>query len=107
MKMMKVFDLSQMKRDFVFDFVEMRDFIVDDDENNNGFDYRKELRDTLKKNFRFDSDRYRARILRDDDDDDLRNMESSFDQIEKEEDYRLDIFSFLFFSRRSFLLVDE
>jgi hypothetical protein len=30
--------------------------------------------------------RYRGRYL--DDDDDLRNMESSFDQIEKEEDFR-------------------
>ncbi len=32
--------------------------------------------------------RYRGRFLYDDDDDDdLRNMESSFDQIEKEEDF--------------------
>jgi hypothetical protein len=42
--------------------VEMRDFIVDDDdsqdENNNShggrFNYRKELEETLKTNFRFD-----------------------------------------------------
>ena len=37
----------------------MRDFIVDDDDdddnlNNNGFDYKRELEETLKKNFRFD-----------------------------------------------------
>ena len=85
-------------------FLEMEDFIVDDDEDE-GFDYRKELQETLKKNFRFDPERsarmldflieglvcvfrYRKRIL-DDDDDDLRNMESTFDQIEKEEDFRL------------------
>ena len=66
----------------------MRDFIVDDDdEANNGFDFRKELRETLKTNFRFDHEKYRRRT-RDDDEDDLRNMESSFDQIEKEEDFR-------------------
>ena len=33
----------------------MRDFIEDDDiDYNNGFDYKKELEETLKKNFRFD-----------------------------------------------------
>lgn len=38
--------------------LEMRDFIVDDDdENNNGFDYQKELRETLKTNFRFDPEK--------------------------------------------------
>jgi len=35
----------------------MRDFIVDDDEINNGFDYRKELQETLKTNFRFDKEK--------------------------------------------------
>jgi hypothetical protein len=35
----------------------------------------------------FSFSRYRARFL-DDDDDDLRNMESSYDQIEREEDFR-------------------
>jgi len=65
----------------------MRDFIVDDDdENNNQFDYRKELHDTLKKNFGFDHQKYRRKVL-DDDEDDLRDMESSFDQIQREEVY--------------------
>ncbi len=32
--------------------------------------------------------RYRGRFLDDDDDDDLINMESSYHQIEKEEDFR-------------------
>ena len=31
--------------------------------------------------------RYRGRFLDDDDDDDLQHMESSFDQIQKEEDF--------------------
>jgi hypothetical protein len=36
----------------------MRDFIVDDDDEiNNGFDYRKELHETLKTNFRFDKEK--------------------------------------------------
>jgi hypothetical protein len=36
----------------------MRDFIVDDDDEvNNGFDYRKELSETLKTNFRFDTEK--------------------------------------------------
>ena len=65
----------------------MRDFIVDDDdENNNELDYKKALRETLKQNFGFDHNKYRQRFL-DDDEGDLRNMESSFDQIEREEDY--------------------
>jgi hypothetical protein len=34
---------------------EMRDFIVDDD--NDQVDYRQELRETLKKNFRFDQEK--------------------------------------------------
>ncbi len=91
----------------------MRDFIVDDDDEiNNGFDYRKELHETLKTNFRFDKEksvniyfsismkkiclflRYRGRFL-DDDEDDLRHMESSFDQIEKEEDFRYILQKFL------------
>ncbi|CAF1553617.1 unnamed protein product, partial [Rotaria sordida] len=63
----------------------MRDFIVDDE--NDEFDYRKELQETLKKNFGFDKDKYRGRFLCDDEDDDLRNMESSYDRIEEEEEY--------------------
>jgi len=38
----------------------LEDFIVDDDDDyndNNGFDYRKELQDTLRTNLRFDIDR--------------------------------------------------
>lgn len=41
--------------------LDLEDFIVDDDDDdndNNGFDYRKELQDTLRTNFRFDIDRY-------------------------------------------------
>jgi hypothetical protein len=38
-------------------FLDLRDFIVDDDEHDNGFDYRKELHETLKKNFRFDAEK--------------------------------------------------
>ncbi|CAF3667585.1 unnamed protein product [Rotaria sp. Silwood1] len=64
----------------------MRDFIVDDD--NDESDYERELQETLKKNFGFDKNKYHGRFLLDDDDeDDLRNMESSFDRIEKEEEY--------------------
>ena len=40
-----------------FFYLELRDFIVDDDEddgNTNGFDFRKELHETLKNNYRFD-----------------------------------------------------
>jgi hypothetical protein len=38
--------------------LDLRDFIVDDDDDvNNGFDYRKELQETLKTNFRFDKER--------------------------------------------------
>jgi hypothetical protein len=61
MKMMKVqnifkFEL-QINRIFCF-VLEMRDFIVDDDDEiNNGFDYRKELQETLKTNFRFDKEK--------------------------------------------------
>ena len=39
---------------------EMADFIVDDDDEDgthSGFDYRKELHETLKKNFRFDKEK--------------------------------------------------
>ncbi|CAF3965589.1 unnamed protein product, partial [Adineta steineri] len=64
----------------------MRDFIVDDEDDDGGFDYQKELHETLKTNFRFDTTKYRGRFLHDEEDD-LRNMESSFDQIEKEEDF--------------------
>jgi hypothetical protein len=35
----------------------MRDFIVDDDGDDNGFDYQKELHETLKSNFRFDKEK--------------------------------------------------
>ena len=38
-------------------FLDLRDFIVDDDEYDNGFDYQKELQETLKKNFRFDKEK--------------------------------------------------
>jgi hypothetical protein len=61
MKMMKVKFLRAYRRvpDLKFYFyLEMRDFIVDDDdENNNGSDYRKELHETLKKNFHFDHEK--------------------------------------------------
>ncbi|CAF1555098.1 unnamed protein product, partial [Adineta steineri] len=70
---------------------EMRDFIVDDEDDDGGFDYQKELHETLKTNFRFDTTKYRGRFLHDEEDD-LRNMESSFDQIEKEEDFRIRFF---------------
>jgi len=57
--------------------------------------------------------RYRGRYL--DDEDDLRNMESSFDQIEKEEDFRYiyqerkyftPVFYFVYSSRRQGLRED-
>jgi hypothetical protein len=63
MKMMKVLIAKDLlyilgyEIEFLF-FLEMRDFIVDDDdEHNNGFDYRKELHETLKTNFRFDKEK--------------------------------------------------
>lgn len=66
----------------------MKDFIVDDeDDMNGGYDYHKELHETLKSKFGFDKEKYRGRFL-DDDDDDLRNMESSYAQIQREEDFR-------------------
>jgi hypothetical protein len=38
--------------------LDLADFIVDDDDEvNNGFDYQKELQETLKTNFRFDKER--------------------------------------------------
>ena len=92
-KTMKVFgNLTKRKKSSVhwISFVlDLEGFIVDDEEEdgNNGYDYRKDLHETLRSNFGFDREKYRRRIL-DDDDDDLRNMESSFDQIEREEDFR-------------------
>ncbi|CAF3467367.1 unnamed protein product [Rotaria socialis] len=62
---------------------EMRDFIVDDE--NDEYDYRKELQETLKTNFGFVKERYRAQFS-DDDDDDLKDMESSYHRIEREEE---------------------
>ncbi|CAF4641058.1 unnamed protein product [Rotaria socialis] len=61
----------------------MRDFIVDDE--NDEYDYRKELQETLKTNFGFVKERYRAQFS-DDDDDDLKDMESSYHRIEREEE---------------------
>jgi hypothetical protein len=61
MKMMKVQNIFKFELQInqIFCFVlEMRDFIVDDDDEiNNGFDYRKELQETLKTNFRFDKEK--------------------------------------------------
>jgi hypothetical protein len=61
MKMMKVQNIFkfELRINRIFCFVlEMRDFIVDDDDEiNNGFDYRKELQETLKTNFRFDKEK--------------------------------------------------
>ena len=53
-----VFDVH-MKR-LTDSLSEMRDFIVDDEDDDgthSGFDYRKELHETLKKNFRFDKEK--------------------------------------------------
>ncbi|CAF0808583.1 unnamed protein product, partial [Didymodactylos carnosus] len=60
---------------------EMRDFIVDDDED---AEYQRELDATLKSVFKFDKKKYANMRL--DDDDDIR-MESSWNEMEKEEEY--------------------
>jgi hypothetical protein len=55
MKMMKVSVLHAYSESKFQFFLEMRNFIVDDDDEvNAGFDYQKELDEIFKKNFRFD-----------------------------------------------------